>query len=174
MHLEYRVIRTQAGWCGFVATARGLRRVILPHASAENVRRQIEREFPDARENPHLMPRFAQNLQRYFAGEPVTFDVRIDTTGWHDFERDVWSICRNIGYGRTATYRDLAERLGRPGGARAVGLAMRRNPCPIVVPCHRVVRSDGSLGGYSGPGGVRFKRRLLEMEAAACEQGVRT
>ncbi|MBU0617216.1 MAG: MGMT family protein, partial [Planctomycetes bacterium] len=75
--------------------------------------------------------------------------------------------CRRVCYGQTRSYKQLAEQLGRPGAARAVGTAMSRNPCPIVVPCHRVVRSDGSLGGFSGPDGVNTKHRLLQMEAAA-------
>ena len=78
----------------------------------------------------------------------------------------VWKACRAVGYGKTTSYGELARRAGRPGAARAVGTAMRRNPWPIVVPCHRVLKGDGSIGGYSGRGGVKFKRQLLEMEAA--------
>jgi methylated-DNA-[protein]-cysteine S-methyltransferase len=167
MELFFRSMETAHGFAGFVASRRGLRRVYLPFRSIGSLKRAINLDFPDAIEGRELMPAFARKLERYFAGEEVEFDVRLDGSDWTDFELDVWQACRRIGYGQTRSYKHLAEYVGRPGGARAVGTAMSRNPCPIVVPCHRVVKSDGSLGGFSSPGGVDQKRQLLEMEAAA-------
>lgn len=168
MNATYRVIDTAVGPVAFVATSRGLRRLLLPRSEAEDPGRRVGDEFPEATEDSELLPAFAENLRAYFAGEPVDFDVSIDYRGlgatW--FEIDVWRACREIAYGETRHYKDLAQRVGRPNAARAVGMAMRHNPLPIVVPCHRVVKSDGSLGGYNGPEGVDFKRRLLEMESA--------
>ena len=166
MELRFRTIRTALGFAGFVASARGLRRVYLPSRTLAGLKRMIHRDVPAATEDSWLMPELAQALQRYFSGQKAEFAVRFDWNGASAFEQDVWHACRQIGYGQTRSYKELAEQLGRPGGARAVGLAMRRNPCPIVIPCHRVVCSDGSLGGFSVPGGARVKRRLLEMEAA--------
>jgi methylated-DNA-[protein]-cysteine S-methyltransferase len=164
--LRFRTVKTARGHVGFVASGRGLRQVYLPFRSVERLKRAIDRDAADAIEDSSLMPRFARDLKRYFAGKAVEFAVPLDWTGCTTFEVDVWQACRRIRYGQTRSYNYLAEYVGRPGGARAIGMAMRRNPCPIVVPCHRVVKSDGSLGGFSAPGGVRLKRRLLEMEAA--------
>lgn len=163
--LSFRIVATRAGYVGLVAGQRGLRRVFLPESDAQKLHRLISRAFPDVREDANLLPELADHLQRYFDGEPVEFHTRLDWSDCHAFEIDVWRACAEVGYGATATYKVLAERVGRPGGARAVGMAMGRNPFPIIIPCHRILKSDGSLGGYSGPGGVEFKRRLLEMEA---------
>jgi len=172
MELRFRTVRTALGYVGFVASPRGLRWVYLPQRDPARLRDMIRKDAPTAIEDHHLLPRLADALCRYFAGEPVEFDVPLDWRGRPSFLVDAWQACRRIGYGQTCSYKWLAEQLGRPGGARAVGMAMRRNPCPIVVPCHRVVRSDGRLGGFSGAGGTAFKRRLLQMEAAHEPVGV--
>ncbi|MFQ5805139.1 MAG: methylated-DNA--[protein]-cysteine S-methyltransferase [Phycisphaerae bacterium] len=167
MELRYRTVETARGYVGFVASRRGLRRVYLPFRNAGSLKRAISADAPGAIKDPSLMPDFVDDLERYFAGEAVEFAVPLDWTGWTTFEVDVWEACRRIGYGRTRSYKQLAEYMGRPGGARAIGTAMSRTPCPIVVPCHRVVKSDGALGGFSAPGGATLKRRLLEMEATS-------
>lgn len=167
MSTNFRVFDSVRGTLGFVASARGLHRVYLPQADADALRRTIRTAYPDAVEDEGLLPELADQFQRYFAGERVTFDARLDWSEHTNFEIDVWRACAEIPYGVTGSYKDIAERLGRPGGARAVGLAMAHNPFPIVVPCHRVCKSDGGLGGYSGPGGIDFKQQLLEMEAGA-------
>jgi methylated-DNA-[protein]-cysteine S-methyltransferase len=167
VQLRYRVVKTASGYAGFVASERGVRRVYLPFSRRESLERAIGKDVVGAVEDPHLMADFAGALRRYLSGKPVKFDVRCDWKGRTSFEVDVWQACRRIGYGQTRSYKDLAEEVGRPGGARAIGMAMRRNPCPLVVPCHRVVRSDGSPGGFSSRGGTRLKQRLLQMEGAA-------
>jgi methylated-DNA-[protein]-cysteine S-methyltransferase len=166
MSTKYRVVGTRQGQMGIVAGPRGLRRVFLPCRSRAEARRAIRREFPDAVEHVRLLPSLVRGLRHYFDGQPVTFNPPLDCDGVSRFQAAVWQACRKVGYGKTISYGELASRTGRPGAARAVGTAMSRNRFPIVVPCHRVVKSDGSLGGYSGPGGVTFKRRLLDMEAA--------
>lgn len=167
MSHHYRIVHTRDGYVGLVASQRGLCRIYLPLEARNEVKQAILHEFSEAREQPGLLSQLAESLKRFFNGEQVEFDVRLDWSGWNSFEVDVWRTCRQIPYAETGSYKSLAERLGRPGAARAVGAAMGRNPFPIVVPCHRVVKSDGTLGGYSGPGGVSFKRRLLDMEQAA-------
>lgn len=166
MGTSFRVVETQQGSLAFVVAKNGLRQVYLPDRSKDRLRRRIRRDYPQAEEHPRLMPEFADALRRYVAGDQVEFDVRFDMRSHSSFEVDVWNACRRVGYGKTASYGQIAERAGRPGAARAVGTAMSHNPFPLVVPCHRIVKSDGSLGGYSGPGGVSFKQRLLEMEGA--------
>ena len=97
-------------------------------------------------------------------------EIILDFHGVPVFNRRVYEIARTIGPGATLTYGDIARRLGRPGTARAVGHALGQNPWPIVVPCHRVLAADGRMGGFSAPGGVATKRRMLEIEGV---EGVR-
>lgn len=106
----------------------------------------------------------AKQLAEYFAGRRREFDVPLAEAGT-PFQRQVWEAVRAIGYGETATYGQLAARVDRPSAVRAVGAANGRNPIPVIVPCHRVVGSGGSLTGYGG--GVERKRLLLELEAGS-------
>ncbi len=101
-------------------------------------------------------------LQNYFDGEPTQFDIPIDMLQGTLFQQQVWKQVRAIPYGRTKTYGQIAHEMGNPGSFRAVGAANGANPVPIVVPCHRVVQSDGKLGGYSG--GLDIKDALLRLE----------
>ncbi len=84
-----------------------------------------------------------------------------------EFTKQVLTACRNIGFGRTISYSGLAKKLGRPAAARAVGNALAQNPLPLIIPCHRIVRSDGKIGGFSAPGGKELKAKLLKHEHAA-------
>jgi methylated-DNA-[protein]-cysteine S-methyltransferase len=100
-------------------------------------------------------------------GSPVDLGfVSLDERGIDPFRRAVYAATRTVAPGSTVTYGDVARQIGRPDGARDVGAALARNPFPIVVPCHRVVGSDGKLTGFSAPGGVATKRRMLELEGA--------
>jgi methylated-DNA-[protein]-cysteine S-methyltransferase len=118
----------------------------------------------DVSDDPRFEPVIAQ-LNEYFAGERTTFDLPLRPDGGTAFERSVWSELMEIPYGETASYGEIAARIGRPGKARAVGRANGRNPIAIVCPCHRVIGSDGSLTGYGG--GLDTKRALLDLEAGA-------
>ena len=105
-------------------------------------------------------------LQQYASGDVVDFsDIELAGENLTPFQQRVVAACRDIPYGATAAYGELARRVGRPGAARAVGAVMATNRLPLVVPCHRVVASSGGLGGFSAPQGVAMKRRLLAMEA---------
>lgn len=125
-----------------------------------DVRRRFGQE--PAREPAAVAAARAQLLE-YLAGERQAFDLPVDLGGAGDFHRQVWSACRAIPYGVSRTYGELARELGRPGAARAVGNALARNPLPLVIPCHRVRRSDGALGGFRG--GPAAKEWLLNLEA---------
>lgn len=104
-----------------------------------------------------------RQLEAYFAGELYTFDLPLNPSGT-PFQRAVWAALKTIPYGEVRSYRDVAEQIGRPTAARAVGSANGRNPISIIVPCHRVIGTSGDLTGYGG--GLDRKRRLLELEAA--------
>jgi methylated-DNA-[protein]-cysteine S-methyltransferase len=103
-----------------------------------------------------------RQLEEYFTGSRRSFDVPLSLHG-NEFELRVWSALREIGYGETASYGEVATRVGAPSAARAVGLANGRNPIAVIVPCHRVIGADGSLTGYGG--GLERKRLLLDLEA---------
>lgn len=103
-----------------------------------------------------------EELTAYFDGRLREFTMDFALTGGTGFEKQVWLALGKIPYGETRSYKWLAERVGRPGGSRAVGQALAKNPLPIVLPCHRVVESHGRLGGYTP--GVNLKRRLLALE----------
>jgi len=104
-------------------------------------------------------------LEEYFAGRLTRFRVRLAPRGT-PFQLRVWSLLRTIPYGETTTYGEIARELGQPGASRAVGAANGRNPIPVIVPCHRVIGSDGSLTGFGG--GLEIKRALLDLEARGC------
>ncbi len=103
-----------------------------------------------------------RELREYFEGGQEEFTQEIEITKGTEFDKRVWLALRKIPYGETRTYKWLAEKIGRPNASRAVGQSLGRNPIPILIPCHRIIESDGSLGGYSG--GVDIKRRLLDIE----------
>jgi methylated-DNA-[protein]-cysteine S-methyltransferase len=113
-----------------------------------------------------VLGRAADQLGEYFDGERVAFDLPLALRGTV-FQRSVWEALLGIGYGQTVSYAQLADRIGRPTAVRAVGHANGRNPVSIIVPCHRVVGSDGSLTGYGG--GLDTKRRLLDLERGVSE-----
>ena len=116
----------------------------------------------NAREDPEAFAPVLAQLEQYFAGERRAFDVPLELRG-SDFQRDVWAALLEIPYGETASYGEIARRVGRPGKARAVGRANGSNPLAVIVPCHRVIGADGSLTGYGG--GMERKRLLLDLEA---------
>ncbi len=111
---------------------------------------------------------FINELMSYFNGSDKGFKQKVKFLEGTDFEKDVWSSLNKIPFGETRTYKWIAQKTGRPGASRAVGQALSKNPVPIVLPCHRVIESDGSIGGYSS--GVNTKIRLLEMEYYAKQQ----
>ena len=112
------------------------------------------------KETPLLKEAF-QQLQEYIEGERKDFDLPLDPQGTA-FLRKVWEELQRIPYGKTASYKEIAERVGKPKACRAVGQANHRNPIAIFIPCHRVIAADGSLGGYGG--GLDMKQRLLDLE----------
>ena len=111
---------------------------------------------------------FINDLNSYFNGSDKGFNQKVKFLEGTEFEKDVWKALHKIPFGETRTYKWIAETVGRPGASRAVGQALSKNPVPIVIPCHRVIESDGSIGGFSS--GVNTKIRLLEMEHYAKQQ----
>ena len=119
-----------------------------------------------AEHNPAAVAFAAAQLREYFAGDRLRFDLPLDLSRLTPFQQRVLQITCGIAAGTVWTYRQVAEAMGKPKASRPVGQALGHNPVPIVVPCHRVVASDGSLGGYSAGGGLESKRLLLQLEGA--------
>ena len=149
--MRWTWVETELGRLLLVGSKRGLRSLDL---HAETARP------PDLVEDRAGLAAAATQLQEYARGERHAFELELDLEGT-DFELRVWNALRAIPWGRTRTYGEIAQAIGEPGSARAVGRANGRNPLPIIVPCHRVVSSTG-LGGYSG--GLDWKQRLLALE----------
>jgi O-6-methylguanine DNA methyltransferase len=127
--------------------------------------RDLREENSDVRfeESARVLQGHARQLEEYFSGKRREFSFPLDLRGT-DFQLACWRALLSIPYGETRTYGDIARMVGRPQGFRAVGMANNRNPIAIVVPCHRVIASDGTLCGYGG--GLDVKRKLLELEGA--------
>ncbi len=122
---------------------------------------------PDWHEDPHPFGETIAQLRAYFAGELREFTLVLAPDGT-SFQRRVWDVLRAIPYGTTTSYGEIARRIGKPRAVRAVGAANGRNPVPIVVPCHRVIGSDGRLTGYGG--GLHVKEALLALERSVIER----
>ena len=158
------VFPSSLGWMALVYSGGSLGRLTFGHrwpaAAAAAVGIESAHET-----RPDSLNRLVRRLQAYVLGNREDFrDVEIDPGRLTAFERRVVQCCRNIPYGKTLTYGQLAAEAGSPRAARAVGNCMAANPIPLVIPCHRVVAAGGGLGGYSAPGGTRLKGRLLELE----------
>lgn len=152
------------GWVGILASAKGLLATTLPQHSAKAAQQLLGKSVNQATWSPRLFTDLLERLKVYFSGGKVSFPDELDLSGATPFQREVWEITRLIPYGETRTYLWVAEQIKRPRAPRAVGQALGRNPFPIIVPCHRVVASDGGLGGFGG--GVEMKRYLLRLEAS--------
>ena len=140
---------------GQVAIAEEDGRVTNLFFAGENVPPDMRREETDA------LKKAAQQLQEYLQGKRTVFDIPLAPDGTA-FQKQVWEALLKIPYGETSSYGKLARDIGKPGAARAVGLANNRNPIPVIIPCHRVIGSDGSLVGYGG--GLPMKEKLLALE----------
>ena len=158
------VCETELGWMGLGFSERGLRATTLPGPSAGAVEEEIRCRGGAGPAGADEVGDWPQRLRCYARREAVSIDGGLDLEQGTPFQRDVWRALLEIPRGETRSYRWVAERVGRPRAVRAVGQAVGANPLPIVVPCHRVVRSDGSLGGFGG--GLAMKKRLLNLEGA--------
>jgi methylated-DNA-[protein]-cysteine S-methyltransferase len=153
---------TELGRCAVRWTEAGISGVLLPKAGGRPGR---------ALEEGAAVPRFVaeaiDGMRAVMAGHARDLrDVPLDERGIDEFRRAVYAATRDIPAGTTRSYGEVAKAIGRPDGARDVGTALARNPFPIVVPCHRVVAANGALTGFSAPGGLDTKRRMLELEGA--------
>jgi len=170
--IRFSVFKTSWGYFGLAGAEAGLLRTCLPAASPEQVRTSLlSGLLPKAQYAPQLFTALQKQIIRYFEGRYMDFlaDIPVVLDGFSPFACAVLSACRDVTFGRTITYGQLAQNTGSPFAARAVGVVMAHNPLPLFIPCHRVVRSDGKIGGFSAQGGPALKKRMLELELQALQ-----
>jgi len=164
---QFTLFSTDLGWMAIVGRQNRLLHLRFDEPSRSAVLSSIRSLLSSNAVEEDWNGPLVQRLKAYAAGEPDDFlDISIDQAGWTPFARKVLELCRHVPCGETTSYGQLAARAGSPRAARAVGNVMAQNRCPLVIPCHRVLGSGASLGGYSARGGLKLKRQLLDMEAA--------
>ena len=164
----YSVFDTAIGCCGIAWSDRGIVGFQLPERSAAWLRKRMASRFGAVESTPpsdvqHAIDAVVSLMNG--GGGDLSF-VRLDMDGIPLFQQRVYEVARTIPPGATMTYGEIAERLGDPGSARAVGHALGRNPIPVIVPCHRVLAAGGKHGGFSAPGGTATKLNLLAIEGS--------
>ncbi|HEY5956424.1 MAG TPA: methylated-DNA--[protein]-cysteine S-methyltransferase [Polyangiaceae bacterium] len=165
----FALFATALGHCAVIWSEQGIVRLLLPHASEAALRDDVFAAHPNAIEKPPDANASTAilGIQRLLEGGTPDFSaVILDMENVPAFHRDVYAHTRRIPPGKTLSYGDIAARVGKPSAARAVGQALGRNPWALIVPCHRVLAANGRLTGFSAPGGIATKRRLLEIEGA--------
>lgn len=168
--VAYATVESPVGPLLVAATPRGLVRVAFEHDRPDAVIEELSRLISSrALRAPQRLDEVRRELDQYFEGKRRRFDFPLDWMLSRGFTRKVLRATARVPYGKVATYRDVAGRAGNPRAVRAAGNAVGSNPIPIVVPCHRVIRSNGGLGGYGG--GLDRKKFLLDLEAPAAEKG---
>jgi AraC family transcriptional regulator of adaptative response/methylated-DNA-[protein]-cysteine methyltransferase len=167
MEIRYTIASSPVGRILVAGTDRGLSAVYLG-SGEEELTTTLRREYPEARisRNPAHVSKWVRQIVRHLAGRQPLLDLPLDIQGTA-FQRRVWEALRQIPYGQTRSYTEVARQLGRPQARRAVARACATNPVSLVIPCHRVIRGDGGLGGYGG--GISRKKVLLETEKRASE-----
>lgn len=159
------IFETEIGWTGILARGLSVARLTFGHKTAVDVVGALDTNARIAECASRWLKALQTMVEVYAKGRRVPFgDIAIDLGDLTPFRKEVLQACRTIPYGETRTYKELAEQVGRPNSVRSIGTCMAANPIPIIVPCHRVLASDGSLGGYSAPGGTEMKSLLLQME----------
>ncbi len=158
----YGTFSTPHGIGAVVSSGRGICRVYLPQPNRRLAVRRVLDEFPKAK--PDKTKSCARTVKRCFEGRSLPDNVRLDIEDVPDFHRQVYRMTQAIPRGETRSYKWVASCVGKPTAARAVGVALARNPLPLIIPCHRVVSGDGTLGGWSGEPG--WKEKLLDLEGA--------
>ncbi len=168
MNYGIHIFSTSIGQCAVAWNENGIVRVELPCGSAAKTKARMVKFVPDAvvvNDPPATIASTIKRIQRHLIGECDDMrDVSVDFSGFTPFTRKVYRSLRNVKPGEVVTYGELARLAGAPRAARAVGRAMATNPIPLIIPCHRVLPADGSLGGFSAAEGPSLKARLLKIE----------
>jgi methylated-DNA-[protein]-cysteine S-methyltransferase len=170
--VKYCLIDTEIGTFGLGWTEKGVARAALPDSKPGAVAQRMAKYGSQSAAPEDDIAELVADIQAYASGERIEFDgVPLDLDGQPEFHRKVYEDILGLAWGETTTYGDIARRLGDVALSRAVGQALGANPIPLIVPCHRVLASSGKAGGFSAPGGVSSKMRMLALERAASPEG---
>jgi methylated-DNA-[protein]-cysteine S-methyltransferase len=164
---KYTIFKTKLGYFGLVANQKGLLRTCLPHPDSHFVKRLLLHGLDNPQFDKNLLKPLQAQIIAYFEEKQTLrhlSSVSLALDHLPPFTQKVLAACRKIPYGKTVSYSQLARMIGNPHASRAVGSALAKNPIPLIIPCHRVIRSDGSLGQFSAPGGKKLKRKLIDLE----------
>lgn len=160
------VKKINQGYMGIIMTKKGIAFLCLPQKTEKEAREKIRTHLQNQTVHftsfNNTTEKIWESLERYFDGKQKTFGFSLDLDSGTDFEKKVWKYTQTIPYGETRSYGWIADKCSRRFAYRAVGNALGKNPVPILIPCHRVIRSDGGLGGFGS--GIQWKRQLLELE----------
>jgi methylated-DNA-[protein]-cysteine S-methyltransferase len=170
---HYCLFDTAIGPCGLAWSERGLTRLQLPESDRGATERRLRAGAAGATQaTPAAIDQLIADIQDYMSGRSVDFTaVATDLTDVGPFEQKIYATARQVRWGQTLSYGELARQIGSPGAARAVGQALGRNPVPIVIPCHRILAKGGRIGGFSAHGGSVTKERLLALEGVRVDAG---
>ena len=167
---KYTIFKTKWGYFGLLANETGLCRSCLPCPTRKTTERRLLAGLNNSKFEKNLMKPLQEQIAAYFAGKrtvcplPSTFCL-LTLSRLSPFSRKVLNACSKIPFGKTVSYSQLARMIGSPRASRAVGNALAKNPIPLIIPCHRVIHSDGSLGNFSASGGTSTKKKLLALES---------
>ena len=161
---HYHLFETRLGLCGVAWSDDGITRFRLPDPDPAAAEKALGAKGTPQEPPPHIAAA-VEEAKRYFGGERIDFGkINLDLAGVEPFRRSIYQALRAVAWGETVTYGELARRAGAPGAAQDVGIAMARNPVPLIIPCHRVLAAGGKLGGFSAPGRTEAKERMLALE----------
>ncbi len=159
---HYTVFKTDSGWVAMLVSPAGIVRLTPAYSSEKGALEILQLKQEDTRASCERFGASVNRIQDYYSGKPVAFPDKLDLSGGTEFQQKVWNSCRTIPYGETRSYGWIAQHIGRPEASRAVGNALGKNPVTVIIPCHRVIASDGGIGGFTG--GLPAKRRLMKLE----------
>jgi len=159
----YAFMETPIGKLLVASSEKGLVRIMFPHKEKVDSVSLLKKEYPEETlvEDREKNLSVIEQLEEYFDGSRTVFSLPLDIRGT-EFQKSVWDTLKKVPYGETRSYGEIARSIGKSKAARAVGNANRKNPIPIVIPCHRIIGSDGSMTGFRG--GIPLKKKLLELE----------
>ena len=165
MDIIHTTFKTSFGWCGLIKGKKGLKRILLPEKRKKEVILKIKVFCPVSVCSKDGFEKEIKDISAYFRGENEKFSFLLDFSGSTNFQRMVWSETAKIPYSESRSYKYIAQKIGNRNSSRAVGTALGKNLFPLAIPCHRVLRADGKMGGFTADGGIGLKEKLLKLES---------